>query len=189
MKYVVRPAVPADLPAIHQLQNIPHREKVFVDPLPPLKNFVEESKARIETGRLHYYMFEENSVPTGFIKYESEEESTTIWGKWLSTLVYACGVLAFDDLQFSKLTWYTRAANKPMIRTCEKMKFRRTDEKDVLNITEGFAFIAIGKLIYFEITAAEFHAQRHWMKDLALPLEIRFRDGTTRNNGGATADK
>lgn len=175
MNYLVRPAALSDLPVIHRLQNIPHREKVFVEPLPPLEIFASESESLIAAGKQHYYVFEQDAVPTGFIKYEIEQESTTIWGKWLSTLVYACGVLAFDDLKFSKLTWYTRSNNKPMIRTCEKMKFRRTGEKDVCNITEGFAFIAIGKLIFFEITAAEFHAQRHWMKDLAHPVDIRFR--------------
>lgn len=173
--YLVRPASLSDLPVIHRLQNIPHREKVFVEPLAPLEKFVQDTGSLMSERKEHFYVFEQDAVPLGFIKYVSKDESTTIWGKWLSTLVYVCGVLAFDDLKFSKLTWYTRANNKPMIRTCEKMKFRRTGEKNLCNITEGFAFIAVGKLIFFEITSDEFNAQRHWMKELSLPVDILFR--------------
>jgi RimJ/RimL family protein N-acetyltransferase len=172
--YLVRPASLSDLPVIHQLQNIPHRENVFVEALAPLETFLQLSEVGMNTGEEYFYLFEQDSVPLGFIKYQSKDESTTIWGKWLSTLVYVCGVLAFDDLKFSKLIWYTRANNKPMIRTCEKMKFRRTGEKNICNITEGFAFIAVGKLIFFEITSREFNAQRHWMKELSLPVVLRF---------------
>lgn len=172
---VVRPAVPADLRVIHQLQDIPYREKVFVEPLPPFEDFLRETEERIKAGEQYYFVFEQDSIPMGFIEYRKSAETTSIWGKWLSTLCYACAVVAFDDLKFSKLTWYTRANNKPMLRTCEKMKFRRTGEKGICNITEGFAFIAIGKLIFFELTSQEFSANRHWMKELALDVDIRFQ--------------
>jgi len=173
---LVRPATLADLPVIHRLQNVPYRDLVFAHPLPPLQEFLSEGEERIKTMKQVDYIFEQDAVPMGFIEYQTEQESTSIWGKWLSTLVYVCGVLAFDDLKFSKLVWHVRASNKPMLRTCEKMKFRRTGEKNFANITGGLAFVAFGKLTYFEITAAEFNTNRGWMKDLALPVEIRFRD-------------
>ena len=172
--YVLRPASLGDIPVIHRLQNIPYREKVFIEPLPALEEFLRISEEKMH-GEQFYYMFEQDSAPLGFIEYRQKHETTSIWGRWLNTLVYGCAVLAFDDLQLSKLNWYTRAINKPMIKTCEKMKFRKTGEKDICNITQGFSFIAIGKLIFYELTAEEFHANRHRMKELALPVEIRFR--------------
>lgn len=173
---VVRPATVSELPIIHRLQDIPYREKVFAEPLPPLEAFVEESAARMSEEREFYYLVEQESTPLGFIEYRSPEQTTSIWGKWLSTLCYACAVLAFEDLKFSNLIWYTRAINKPMLRTCDKMKFRKTGEKSVCRISEGFAFIAIGKLVLFELTPAEFYKNCEWMKALSMPVELRFRD-------------
>jgi RimJ/RimL family protein N-acetyltransferase len=172
---VVRPATLADLPVIHKLQNTPYREKVFTEPLPPLERFIQESEERMNAGKQYYFVFEQDSAPLGFIEYRHPEETTSIWGKWLSTLCYACAVLAFDDLNFSKLIWYTRATNKPMLRTCDKMKFRRTGETSVCYIADLFAFVAIGKLTLFELTSEEFALNRKWMKSLALPVDIRFR--------------
>lgn len=172
---VLRPATLADLPALYRLQDTPYREKVFTEPLPPLERFIQETEERMHAGREYYFVFEQDSAPVGFIEYRSPEETTSIWGKWLSTLCYACAVIAFEDLKFSKLVWYTRATNKPMLRTCDKMRFRRTGERTVCYIADLFAFIAIGKIILFELTSEEYNINREWMRSLALPLDIRFR--------------
>src|SRR5437016_14634576 len=101
--YRIRPAKNSDLPIIFAMQNIPFREMVFIEPLPPREDFLNETKKNISTGKEFYYIFEENGTPDGFIQYDACE-TTTIWGKWLSTLVFCCARLAFDDLGFSKLT-------------------------------------------------------------------------------------
>lgn len=173
--YVLRPASVSELCVIYHLQNIPYREKVFIEPLPSLEAFVRASEVKMNAGEQFFYMFEQDSAPLGFIEYQKSHQTTSIWGRWLNTLAYGCAVLAFEDLKLTRLNWYTRAINKAMIRTCEKMKFRRTGEKDICNITQGFSFIAIGKLFFYELTAEEFNAHCAWMKELALPVDIRFR--------------
>lgn len=174
--YRLRPAASNDLPTIYNLQNIPYRERVFVDPLPSQDEFVRNASEKMHLQDQYYYIFEQNGSPLGWIEYQKNPETTSIWGKWFSTLVYGCALLAFDDLKFSRLNWYTRAINKPMLKTCEKMKFRKTGEREVCNITQGFSFIAIGKIFMFELTSAEFQANRNWMQKLALPVEFCFRN-------------
>ncbi|HET6268390.1 MAG TPA: GNAT family protein [Acidobacteriota bacterium] len=174
--YLLRPALLEELSLIHQMQNIPHREKVFTEPLPPLKEFIESSSERMQKGEEFYYIFEVDGKPVGFIEYLSGIETTSVWGRWLNTLIYGCGVLAFYDLNFSKLSWYTRAINKPMLAACSKFKFRRVGENEVCTITDGFGFIAVGKNVLFEIKSEEFKANQNWMEKLCHPLQFRFRN-------------
>jgi RimJ/RimL family protein N-acetyltransferase len=172
--YLLRPALMEELSLIHQMQNVPHREKVFTEPLPPLEEFIDLSRDRMHAGEEFYYVFEENGKATGFIEYRRSLETTSIWGRWLKTLIYAGGVLAFNDLKFPKLKWYTRAINKPMLAACSQFKFRRVGENEVCTITEGFGFIAVGKTILFELDSEEFKANQEWMEKLCHPVQFRF---------------
>lgn len=174
--YLLRPALMEELSVIHQMQNIPYRENVFTEPLPPLQEFIDLSRERMQAGEEFYYIFEVDGKTNGFIEYRRSLETTSIWGRWLKTLIYSGGVLAFYDLKFSKLKWYTRAINKPMLAACTQFKFRRVGENEVCTITEGFGFIAVGKTILFELASEEFIANQKWMEKLCHPLEFQFRN-------------
>jgi len=173
--YRIRPATITDLQLVYDMQNVEFREMVFIEPLAPRETFLPQTEKNIGDGKEFYYIFEENGRPDGFIQYDICQ-TTSIWGKWLNTLIFCCAKLAFDDLKFNKLTWYSRASNKRMIRACDKFHFRRIGERSVCNITEGFGFVAVGKIYYYELTSQEFHDNESWMSKLGHPVEIEFQN-------------
>lgn len=170
--YIFRKAFVSDLPHIYRMQDIPHREKVLIRPLPPYEQFVSEAAQRMESGEGHYFVLETELKPEGFVEFQNTEQGWTpiAWGKWIKTLYYACAVVAFEKLGFSKLCWYVKHSNKRVLRMCECYGYKKMGEKSVCNIAGGMQFIAVGRLSFYELTAEEFQKKSSFMQRQSLPL-------------------
>ena len=173
--YTFRAASVSDLPAIYRLQNTPYREKVLTSPLTPYDEFLSVTSKKLERKEQHVFLLEMDGSLEGFVDFEKSNENwhPTFWSRWLNTLVYGCCEGAFRFLGFSKINWYVRKNNQRMHRICERYNFRKTGEGSFCNITEGFDFIALGRLTFFELTAAEYLERADTIRQHSLPVIFR----------------
>jgi hypothetical protein len=173
--YTIRAASVSDLPAIYRLQNTPYREKILTSPLNPYNQFFSDTSKKLEEKEKHLFLLEADGAMEGFIDFEKSNESwhPTFWSRWLNTLVYGCCEAAFRFLGFPKINWYVRQNNQRMHRICERYHFRKTGEESFCNITEGFDFVALGRLTFFELTSAEYLEREDSIRQQSLPVTFR----------------
>lgn len=167
---VIRPVQPTDLPIIYDMQLVPFRDQVFTYPLKSYALFEKESIQKLTSGFEYYFLMEQDGLPAGFVQFlkSSDDWEALTWGKWLNTLVYATGVLAFDKLQFPKLTFSVRHNNKRVIHLYEKFQFRKVKQLSIL-YDQGL-FNVLTHLNLYEVTDQEFRERSLVMKKNSLPL-------------------
>ena len=126
----------ADLPIIYALLDHPLRQKLLIEPLPSLDEFLQLASDALKSGHEFYYLLENDGAAQGIIRIMLADESCEIWGRALSTLYYHCGRIAFEELKMSRLHWYVRQNNPRMIRICELFGAQKTGEEPFLYFTK-----------------------------------------------------
>jgi hypothetical protein len=179
--YTVRAASVSDLSNIYAFQNTKYRERVLVQPLPPYEEYLAEITKKLEDGQQDFFLLEKNDKLEGFVDFVKSDSSwhPTFWSRWLNTLVYVCCEAAFRIRQWSQINWYVRQNNKRMHQICERCEFRKTGEGEFWNISEGFQFVAIGSVTYFELTAEEYLQRQVWIREQSLPVQFVNQFQTT----------
>jgi hypothetical protein len=168
---IIRRATYEELSEIHKMQDVPFRDHVFLEPLWPIERFKKETIERLENGTEHYFIHESDGSIAGFVRLllRGDWEALT-WGKWLNTLVYACGVVSFDQLNVPKLTFAVRDDNRRVLHLYQKFKFRKVSREFYPYRKTLFAPIQTINLTHFEITSEEFQVIRPVMRENSLLL-------------------
>src|SRR5262245_5975755 len=147
MTRIVRRATPADFRAIYGIQNGSFRMEVFDSSPDSFEEFSAKTVALVEGGVEHYFVLEEDSQVTGFVWFSFSDDLwfTTIWGRWLKTLVYAAGVTGFDCAKISKQIFLVRQSNKRMIRVAEEAGygFRKAGETSGYIVRDEFPHLVV----------------------------------------------
>lgn len=172
---IFRPARHSDLSAVYNLQNVPFRQQVFVQPLPAYETFIEGIKERLKNHESYLYILENDSLPIGFTEFLKLQENWDFifWGRWLKTLAYASGKVGFHDLGFAKLTGVVREENVQMIRMYKHLGIRLVRRDHILYYRPGLFSIASTYLNFYEISAEEFRDKSALLKRNSLPLIFR----------------
>ena len=167
----IRKAEAADLPQIHKLQDVPFRDQVFLEPLWPLEKFTKDTMERIENGEEHYFIHESDGSMSGFIRLllRADWEALT-WGKWLNTLLYACGIVSFDQLDLPKVKFAVRDDNRRVLHLYKKHDFRRVGREFLPYRKHILAPVQTVNLTHYEITAEEFKQKSEAMRENSLLL-------------------
>ena len=173
--HCLRVASVSDLPVIYGMQNVPLRERILNSPLPSMEQFVSDTARNMASSEF-YFLHEEENHPIGFVHIRKREQSwePTIWGKWLNTLIYGCAKTAFDCLGVSKLSWSVRKANQRALQCYQRHRFRMTGTGSVCNIQSGFQFVAIGPVIFFELTDPEYREREEYMLRCSFPIQFNW---------------
>jgi len=166
--YRLRKADPIDLPLIHQMQNVPIREKLLTTALPPVNIYVASAMAEMNAGNEHFYLLETDSVAMGLVWISTARETCEIWGKHLHSLFYACAKIAFEDLAMQRLVWWVRQSNQRMLKVCEQFLIRQTGSENICTIGDKLEFLAIGEIHYFEFKASEYPERIQLMQSFSL---------------------
>jgi hypothetical protein len=171
---VIRRATKGDLPAIHNIQNIEFRSKIFIEPLPAVEDFVESTIQRIAEGNEEYFVQETDGILTGFVRLLKKEEWEALsWGKWLNTLVYACFVVSFDVLKLEKVRFAIREDNARVIHLYKKFKFRNIGQELVVYRASLLAPLQTISVNHYEITREEFEERREIIRKTSLELTFQ----------------
>lgn len=170
--YIFRRALLSDLPSIYNLQNVASRTQTLIFPLLPYDSFLKETEARLKSGHIHYYILEKDTSPVGFAQFQkiSEIWGVLTWGKQVSTLAYASGKVAFEDLQLPKLTFAVRRDLKWLTYFCEKFQFRKVRQGSLCYRPHALSLITIVHLNYYEISAEEFREKSSFLREQASEL-------------------
>lgn len=151
------------------------RERIFMHPLAPLEEFVEETATRMRRGLEYYFVLEQDGVLQGFsnlVKKGAQIEALT-WGKWLNTLVFVSGVCNFEILGFPSLMFSVRHDNKRVIHLYRKFDFRKIgNEMHLYRMHQWGGLYSVG-LYYFEVTAEEFKERRDIMERSSVKLTFQ----------------
>ena len=175
--YRIREAREQDLTLIHQMQNIPVREKLLTSPLPPVETFIAYRAEQLSRGNERYYLLQgDRHSPVGFIWISIVEETCEIWGRYLHSLFYACARMAFEVLGMHRLFWNVRQNNPRMLSVCERFKIRMVGSDNVCVIEEKLEFIAIGKTNYFEFKSEEYPERIPLMLEMCVEKGNIFSD-------------
>jgi hypothetical protein len=167
--YRIREAIERDLSLIHQMQNIPLREKLLTSPLPAVETFVAHRAEQLRTGMERYYLLQgEEHMPVGFVWICVAQETCEIWGRYLHSLFYACARIAFEVLGMNRLVWNVRQNNRRMLTVCERFKIRMIGSDNICMIEEKFEFVAIGKINYFEFKSEEYPERIPLMRKMCI---------------------
>jgi hypothetical protein len=168
---VIRKADRSDLFAIHRMQDTPFRDRVFIDPLLPRKEFVERAESRIQKGLEHYFVQDSQGTIVGFIRFVMKSNwHAFTWGKWLNTLVYASNVVAFNRLELPRLIFPVREDNKRLIHLYEKFEFRKVWQEFIFYRQTLLAPLRTTNVTYYDITHEEFAVRADEMLKHSLPL-------------------
>jgi hypothetical protein len=155
------------------MQDIPFRDRVFIEPLLTRQEFVERCEKYFVEGLEHYFVQVAADSVVGFIRLLKKSEwEALVWGKWLNTLMYACCVVAFDRIRLPALTFAVRDDNKRMIHLCQKFEFRRTGQEFITYRPSLFATIRTTNLTHFGLTAEEFQKRSEQMRKYSLLLNF-----------------
>jgi len=168
---IIRKAEVGDMPQIHKLQDVPFRDQVFLEPLWPIEKFTQDTMARYENGTEHYYVHESEGSITGFIRllHRTHWEALT-WGKWLNTLLYACGIVSFEKLNLPKVIFAVRDDNRRVFHLYKKHDFRRVGKEFVCYRKNILAPVQTVNLTHYEITAEEFWEKSEAMRKNSLAV-------------------
>ena len=169
----IRKATLSDLPEIYRIQNVPFRDHVFIEPLYSKEEFIQETLARMEHGVESYYVQESEDSIVGFIRFfQKQDWEVLTWGKWLNTLLYATGIVAFEKLNLPKVIFAIRLDNKRVLHLYKKHEFRNVGQDFVCYRPNILASIRTTNVTLYEITAEEFWAKAEDMKKNSLPLKF-----------------
>jgi len=168
---IIRRAEKADLNRIYDLQNVPFRDRVFIEPLWAKEKFIQDTAERMEKGSEYYYLQESDGFVAGFIRLlEKNNWEALTWGKWLNTLLYACGIVSFEKLQLPKVIFAVRDDNKRVLHLYKKHSFRFVGKEFVCFRSGILAPIQATNLTHYEITPEEFWQRAEEMRKNSLPL-------------------
>lgn len=171
---IIRRATEADLPGIHSIQDIEFRSKIFVEPLPPLQEFLEVTSRRMSEGTEQYFVLEIDGALSGFVRLLKKKDWEALsWGKWLNTLVYACFVVSFDILHLEKVTFAIREDNVRVNHLYKKFQFRNTGQELLTYRLSLFDFLRTVSVNYYEITKEEFEEKREIIRKTSLDLTFQ----------------
>jgi hypothetical protein len=171
---IIRRADRADLNEIHKMQDLPFRDRVFIEPLPSRPEFVAQAERNMIEGLEHYYVQESEGSVVGFIRLlkKNKWEALT-WGKWLNTLLYACGIVSFRQLQLPCVIFAVRDDNKRVHHMYKKYDFRNVGQEFLCYRSSILSPIKTTNLTHYEITAEEFELKEEQMRKHSLPLSFR----------------
>jgi hypothetical protein len=171
---IIRRADRADLNEIHRMQDLPFRDRVFIEPLLSRQEFVQQTENNILEGLEHYYVQESEGSVVGFIRLlkRGEWEALT-WGKWLNTLLYACGIVSFRQLHLPRVIFAVREDNRRVHHMYKKYDFRNVGQEFLCYRTSILSPIKTTNLTHYEITAEEFELKEEQMRKHSLPLSFR----------------
>jgi hypothetical protein len=170
--HIIRRALEADFQRIYELQNVPFRDKVFLEPLHSLDSFLKETKDRCDNGLEQFFVLDSDGTVSGFIRFVKTQNGweALTWGRWMNTLAYASAVLAFEKLGFPKLVFSVRLENERVLRLYSKFNGRRTG-MELINYREfEFGPIKTANLQYFELTPEEYRERAESMRKDSLQL-------------------
>ncbi len=172
--HTIRRADVKDLSEIYRMQNVQFRDKVFIEPMPSLDDFVKYTSRTIEAGYEHYYVEEDElGVVVGFIRYLKKDDWEALtWGKWLNTLVYASCYVGFDILNMPKLHFAVRDENKRVFHLYRKFGFRKLGQEFICYRKHLLAPIQTTGLTHYELTAEEYREKCEMM--IKNSLALRF---------------
>jgi hypothetical protein len=171
---IIRRADRADLNEIHRMQDLPFRDRVFIEPLLSRDEFVAQSERNVLAGLEHYYVQESEGAVVGFIRLLKKKEWEALtWGKWLNTLLYACGIVAFHQLHLPKVTFAVRDDNKRVHHMYKKYQFRNLGQEFLCYRSSILGPLKTTNLTHYEITAEEFALKEELMRKHSLPLSFR----------------
>ena len=171
---IIRRADRSDLHVIHKMQDLPFRDRVFIEPLAPREQFVEQTERNILEGQEHYYVQDLEGSIVGFIRLLKKQDwEALIWGKWLNTLVYAGQVVSFRRLQLPKLVFAVRDDNKRAIHLYKKFEFRKVGQEFICYRNSILSPVKTTNLTHYEITAEEFESKEELIRKHSLPLSFR----------------
>ena len=171
---IIRKGIETDLPGIHAMQDIEFRSKIFVEPLPPLDEFIESTSRRMREGKEKYFILETDGALNGFVRLLKKKEWEALsWGKWLNTLVYACFVVSFDVLKLEKVTFAIREDNNRVNHLYKKFQFRKTGQELLTyrwSILDRLRTVSVNQ---YEITREEFEERRETIRKSSLELTFQ----------------
>lgn len=172
--WTLREAAVADYQTIYNFQNVPMRQEVLADELPPFEEYSALRKRNLEAGTERYFMLENSQVPAGFIGYTNISDfwHVLLWGRWLKTLIHCCGLSAFDYLRWPRLVWTIRQTNLSWIKVCEKYPFRLLGENSFLATSDKPPYISVATLNYYDITAESFFENREFFVKNSHPVQV-----------------
>ena len=173
---IYRRAVPADMRAIYDIQNVSFRMEVFDLPLPSFDQFCKEKETARELGEEHYFLLEEDGVLLGFTWFTKSPNFwfSTIWGKWLKTLTYASCIAGFDYLYFDRSVLGVRQSNRRMIRILDEFGFRLVGETPILYAAPDPPVLRTAILNYYDIKREEFWENREKWKRKSLEFTVKI---------------
>lgn len=178
MTRLVRKARQADFQAIYDLQNDPFRNQVFDSPPEPFEQFLPRVLERVESGREHYFVIEEDGIVTSFVWFQHADDGmwfTLLWGKWLRSLVYAAGVTGFHWLDFPAQYFWIRQQNRRMIRAAEDpgYGFRRLGEGSGLVVRDEYPHLIVAYSNCYEILSGIYREKEDYYRKQSLDLSFR----------------
>ena len=170
--HIVRRAMEADFRRIYDIQNVPFRDKVFLEPLLSFDRFVNETRERMDAGVEQFFVLESEGTVSGFIRFLKKGNGweALTWGRWINTLAYAASVLAFEKLGFDKLIFSVRLENERVLRLYSKFNGRRTNMELLTYRQYEFGPIKTANLQHFELTPEEFLERAESMRKDALKI-------------------
>ena len=167
----IRRAEITDLPEIHRIQDVPILDRVFIEPLYSKEEFIQDTVARMNNGAEFYYVQESEGSIVGFIRFfQKKDWEVLTWGKWLNTLLYATGIVAFEKLKLPKVVFAVRHDNKRVIHLYKKHNFRNVGQDFVCYRKNFLAPLQTTNVTQYEITAEEFWEKAEDMRKNSLPL-------------------
>lgn len=164
----------SDLSAIYDIQNVPFREKVFAESLPPRDQFIQQVSAAIGAGEEMYYILQDDERIIGYIRFEKHDTGWqfTVWGKWLKTLIYAASEVAFRHLGLDHIGGFVRKDLKRMNHIYEEYRIRKLGESSVFYTSEEPPYVRKAVLVYYDFRADEFFGRYDFFQGQALPVDF-----------------
>jgi RimJ/RimL family protein N-acetyltransferase len=170
---IIRKAELKDLQEIYRIQDVSFRDHVFIEPLESMDEFIRDTKRRMEADGEFYYVQEFEGSIVGFIRLLKKNDWEVLtWGKWLNTLLYATGIVAFEKMGLPKVIFAVRFDNKRVVHLYKKHNFRNVGQDFVCYRPNILAPIRTTNVTLYEITAEEFWEKAEDMKKNSLPLKF-----------------
>lgn len=171
---IIRRADRADLHQIHRIQDIPFRDRVFTMPLLRRDEFVQRAERNMIDGLEHYYVHEAEGTVVGFIwLLKRQEWEALTWGKWLNTLLYACGVVAFRKLHLPGLVFSVLDDNKRVRHLYENYRFRNIGQEFYFYRDSQFGRLKTANLTHYKVTPEDLDRLEDQLRKRSLPLSFR----------------
>ncbi len=170
-----RPARLEEIRVVYDMQNVPYREKVFANDLPPFESFESSMAAAITEGNQKLYVLERDNVIVGYSQFFIAEKGCEIvvWGRWLKTLMFASLKVAFDVLGVDGIQSYVRRDNKRVMSAYTHFNGRAV-RRELTAIRKGglLGRIAMVGHVIYQMTCEEFREKEHLFREQSMKVEI-----------------